>query len=116
MAKHNPYFRHTKSRPARLKGKKKDVIYRPYEKFAYGDSKVEIIQTPYGVGKLDVYMGITKKGPRRTVKKTIERTENMRNKLTSRLSRTFNKRYKTKTVYKDGQLKKKRAGGKTKRY
>ena len=77
---------------------------------------MEIIQTPSGVGKLDVYMGITKKGPRRTVRKTIERTENMRNKLTSRLSRTFNKRYKTKTVYKDGQLKKKRAGGKTKRY
>ena len=117
MAKHNPYFRHTKSRPARLKGKKKDVIYRPYEKFEYGNSKLEIIQSPSGVGKLDVYTGITKRGPRRTVKKTVERTENMNSKLATRLSRSFNKRYKTKTVYKDGELKKKKATGKkTKRY
>ena len=116
MAKHNPYFRHTKSSTARLKGKKKDVIYRPYEKVEYGNSKLEIIQAPSGVGKLDVYKGITKRGPRRTVKKTVERTENMNSKLAARLSRSFNKRYKTKTVYKDGELKKKKAGGKTKRY
>lgn len=104
-----------------MKGKKRDVIYRPYEGISYDtgkrSGKYEVIQTPAGDGKMNVYTGTTRRGPRRTVKKTKERTENMSSKLATRLSRSFNKRYKTKTVYKDGQLKKKKATGKkTKRY
>lgn len=116
----NPFFKHTKSKTARMKGKKRDVIYRPYEGISYDtgkrSGKYEVIQTPAGDGNMNVYTGTTRRGPRRTVKKTKERTENMSSKLATKLSRSFNKRYKTKTVYKDGQLKKKRAGGKTKRY
>ena len=108
--------------PGRKKGK--NIEYRPYYRQDIGGYRREVFHTPSskGRGRFEERIDKTKRTKRRTVKKTVQRRVNANSGFAEKLSRLVNPTYRAKTVYKDGELKKKvkrgrQAGGRNvKRY
>ncbi len=117
------YGRTKKAATRTTKGRRRTIEYNPYTITDLTNDKYEHFASPSakGVGRIDERHDHSKWRKRRTVKKTTERTINANSKVATAVSRLINPRYKTKTVYKDGELKKKvkrgmGGGRKVKRY
>lgn len=117
------YGRTKKARARTTQGRRGTIEYNPYTRTDLTNDRYEHWVSPsaQGGGKMDERYDHSKWRKRRTVKTTKEQTVDGNSKVATAISRLVNPRYKTKTVYKDGQLKKKVTSGmgggrKVKRY